>query len=193
MHRLCHHVRIMWTTHVVHHTPARLILPSGYRLGWTNLLSGFWLTIIVPVGLGFEPIDAVFMFSANFAYQYLLHNEVVPKLGPLEWLFNTPSHHRVHHAVDDEYLDKNFGGVLIVFDKLFGTFAEEKHPPTYGVVGREPSSNPLNVVFLDTVRLVWDMAGAASIVAALKMLVEPPRASHERKMARTVDPGAELG
>jgi len=184
MHRLCHHVRIMWSSHVVHHTPSRLILPAGYRLGWTNLLTGFWLIVLVPTALGFHTVDAVFMFAANFGYQYLLHNELVPKLGPLEWVLNTPSHHRVHHATDAEYLDRNFGGVLILWDRWFGTFAEETHAPReYGVIGRSPSLNPLTVVFLDTWRLLRDAWATGSVRRGLAVLVESPQASDRRLAA----------
>ena len=125
MHRADHRVRWLWANHAVHHSPNHLSLSSAYRLGWTQGLSGGALFFAPLVVLGFNPVVVVAALALNLLYQFWLHTELIPKLGPLEWVLNTPSHHRVHHASNAEYLDKNFGGVLIMFDRLFGTLAIE--------------------------------------------------------------------
>jgi sterol desaturase/sphingolipid hydroxylase (fatty acid hydroxylase superfamily) len=135
-HRASHEVRWLWTTHSVHHTPETLNFAAAYRLGWTGLFAGNWLFWLPLIWLGF-PAEAVFWtLGLNLVYQFWLHTELIPRLGPLEWVFNTPSHHRVHHASNPDYLDRNYGGVLIVFDRLFGTFAGERadEPCRYGLV-----------------------------------------------------------
>jgi sterol desaturase/sphingolipid hydroxylase (fatty acid hydroxylase superfamily) len=145
IHRLSHEIRWMWATHVVHHSPEHLNLFAAFRLGWTNLLSGSWLFLLPLVALGFAPSMVLMMLGINLLYQFWIHTDVIPKLGPLEWILNTPSLHRVHHATNPEYLDRNYGGILIIFDRLFGTFAEERagEPCRYGLVRPVNSINPL--------------------------------------------------
>jgi hypothetical protein len=101
---------------------------------------------------------------------------VVPKLGPLEWVFNTPSHHRVHHAIEPEYLDRNYGGVLIIWDKLFGTFAPEgdNAPRTYGLVHQIDTLNPVKIAFAEWVALVRDLRAARGWREILGLLFGPP-------------------
>ena len=98
--------------------------------------------------------------ALNLLYQFWIHTELIPKLGILEWVLNTPSHHRVHHASNREYIDRNYGGVLIIFDRLFGTFAEEKstHALTYGLTHQIRSTNPVNIVLHEWTRLFRDLA-----------------------------------
>lgn len=147
-HRISHRVRWFWLTHAVHHSAKHLNLSAAYRLGWTGVLSGHFLFYLPLVGLGFHPLAVMVGLSLNLLYQFWIHTELIPKLGPLEWVLNTPSHHRVHHGSNVEYLDCNYGGVLIVFDRLFGTWVEEdlSNPPVYGLVDSgahpEPNSEP---------------------------------------------------
>jgi sterol desaturase/sphingolipid hydroxylase (fatty acid hydroxylase superfamily) len=119
--------------------------------------------------------------NLNLLYQFWIHTDWVPKLGPLEWVLNTPSHHRVHHAANPEYLDKNYGGVLIVFDRLFGTFAAEREttPCRYGLVKPLMSNNPLWIVAHEWVALGRDLWRAGSITAWGRAVFGPP-AGHER-------------
>jgi sterol desaturase/sphingolipid hydroxylase (fatty acid hydroxylase superfamily) len=112
LHRAHHRVRWLWATHSVHHLPNELNLSAAYRLGWTQGLSGGPLFFA--------------SLALNLLYQFWLHTTWMPRLGPLEWVLNAPAHHRVHHASNPEYLDANFGGVLIVFDRWFGTFRAER-------------------------------------------------------------------
>ncbi len=159
MHRWSHTVRWMWATHAVHHSANEFTLPAALRLGLTNVVSGSWLFFTPLVLIGFDPLLVVTLVAANLQYQFLLHTEFIGRLGPLEWAFNTPSHHRVHHAVNPRYLDKNFGGVLIVFDRLFGSFAPEDpaEPCRYGLTRPLRSNNPIVIAFHEWVRLGRDV------------------------------------
>ena len=132
----------MWATHSVHHSPEHMNLSVAGRLGWTGLLSGSVLCLTPMAWLGYHPLLILVGLAASLFYQIWLHTELVGKLGPLEWVFNTPSHHRVHHASNLQYIDKNYGGVLIIFDRMFGTFEEEKEAPRYGLVSPHGSLNP---------------------------------------------------
>lgn len=125
MHRMSHRVRWMWASHAVHHSAEELTLPAALRLGWTDALSGGWLFFAPLILLGFHPLMVAALLAANLKFQFLLHTEAIGKLGLLEGVLNTPSSHRVHHAANEPYLDRNFGGVLLIFDRLFGTYQAE--------------------------------------------------------------------
>lgn len=135
-HRFNHECRWMWANHSVHHSPEIINFAASYRVGWAGILAGNWLFWLPLIWLGFHPASVFLVLGLNLLYQIWLHTELVGKLGPLEWFLNTPSHHRVHHARNGPYIDKNHGGVLIVFDRLFGTFASEKsdEPCRFGLV-----------------------------------------------------------
>jgi len=143
-HRFSHTVRWFWANHAVHHSSNEFVLPSAYRLGWFGTLMGSWLFFVPLVLVGFPPLMVAGLLGANLLYQLFLHTELVGRLGWFEYLLNTPSHHRCHHSRESEYLDCNFGGVVIVFDRLFGTFRAERKDrrPDYGLVHRLDSRNP---------------------------------------------------
>jgi sterol desaturase/sphingolipid hydroxylase (fatty acid hydroxylase superfamily) len=177
-HRASHRIRWMWATHAVHHSATRLNLTAAIRLGWTGNISGNFL-FFLPLALsGFHPIAIVAMLGVNLTYQLLIHTEFVPRLGPLEWVLNTPSHHRVHHASNAACLDRNYGGILIVFDRLFGTFAEPPahQPLRYGLVGGTPSFNPVRIAFGEWIAMLRDAWKADSARARLRALFGPPGA-----------------
>ncbi|WP_236585616.1 sterol desaturase family protein [Dyella sp. EPa41] len=145
MHRADHRIHWFWATHSVHHSPNQYSLAASYRLGWTGKLSGGAM-FFTPLALaGFPPSAIAAALSINLLYQFWLHTELIPRLGVLEWVFNTPAHHRVHHASNAAYVDRNYGGILIVFDRLFGSFAVERpdEPCRYGLVQPLQSHNPL--------------------------------------------------
>jgi sterol desaturase/sphingolipid hydroxylase (fatty acid hydroxylase superfamily) len=156
-HRAAHEVRWLWATHAVHHSAHYLNLSAAYRLGWTGWLSGNFLFFLPLAWLGFHPVAIAVGLFTNLIYQFWIHTELIPKLGWLEWILNTPSHHRVHHASNVEYLDRNYGGVLIVFDRLFGTFASEHTRPIYGLTHPIRSHNPITIVFSEWRRLFQDL------------------------------------
>jgi sterol desaturase/sphingolipid hydroxylase (fatty acid hydroxylase superfamily) len=175
-HREAHRVRLMWATHSVHHSLLELTLASGYRFAWTPVLSLSWLFYAPLIFLGFNPVSVFILVGISLAYQFPLHCTLIPKLGPLEWILNTPSAHRVHHGSNPEYLDKNFGGIVILFDRLFGTYAAENDaiPIRYGLVHNVDTVNPLVIVYGQFFNLIRDMIKAPSWRERWRLMIKPP-------------------
>lgn len=163
-HRFSHTVRWMWASHAVHHSPEELNVLASFRLSWTSLLSGDFLFFLPLVWLGFHPAAVAATVGLNLLYQSWVHTDLIPKLPLLDPVLNTPSNHRVHHASNDIYLDRNYGGVLIVFDRLFGTYVEERSdvPCRYGLVKPMRSANPLRIAFHEWIAMARDVAGSRS-------------------------------
>lgn len=161
-HRLGHCVRWMWASHAVHHTPAELHLASAVRLGLTEILSGNWLLFLPLYAAGFHPLAVSAALTVNLFFQFWLHTEAIGRLGPLDLVFNTPSNHRVHHATNTPYLDRNFGGVVMIWDQIFGTYARERADLTitYGLVHPINSLNPLRVAAHEWIAMARDVARA---------------------------------
>src|SRR6476659_935822 len=133
-HRISHQVRFFWASHIVHHSSENFNLTSGLRVPWTGNLTGTFLFWAWMPLIGIEPYLVIYMKSVSVIYQFWVHTETISKLPKwIENIFNTPSHHRVHHSSNVEYLDKNFAGTLIIWDKFFGTFKEETTLPVYGL------------------------------------------------------------
>lgn len=174
-HRASHHIRWLWATHAVHHSPTKLNLTAAVRLGWTGSISGNFFFYLPLAFLGFHPFGIVAMLGLNLVYQFFIHTELSPRLGPLERMLNTPAHHRVHHASNDGCLDKNFGGMLIVFDRLFGTFAEapKTEPLRYGLRGRPASLNPGRIALGEWTFLWRDFRRAPTAAEKLRALFGP--------------------
>lgn len=144
-HRCAHRCGWLWATHCVHHSSNALNLAAALRLGWTARITGHAVFFAPLVWLGYPPEWVIGAVGLNLLYQAGLHLSWQPRLGPLEWVFNTPRHHRVHHAANPAYHDCNFGGVLIVFDRLFGSFRAER-PEEPVRIGLDPplhSHHPL--------------------------------------------------
>jgi sterol desaturase/sphingolipid hydroxylase (fatty acid hydroxylase superfamily) len=141
-HRLAHRVNLGWAAHVVHHQSEEYNLSVALR---QSALQGFWsLPFYLPLALlGVPPLIYAAASMANTLYQYWIHTRTIGRLGPLEWVLNTPSHHRVHHGIDPRYIDKNYAGMLIVWDRLFGSFEPESGEPVYGTVKPLQSWNPV--------------------------------------------------
>src|SRR5436190_9955123 len=141
-HRVSHESRLFWNFHVVHHSSQHYNLSVAVRQSW---FSGIlhWLFYAPIMLLGFAPWMFALMHGFNLIYQFWIHTKFVRKLGWLEYVLNTPSHHRVHHGVNDIYLDKNYAGVLIIWDRLFGSFTPETEEPRYGIIKPLKSYNPL--------------------------------------------------
>ncbi len=175
-HRAAHRVRWFWATHAVHHSPNQFNLGIAYRFGWTGKLAGNFLFFAPAVWLGFPPKAVLAALALNLLYQFWLHAEWVPKLGWLEYVLNTPSHHRVHHASNPEYIDKNYGGVLIVFDRLFGSFAEERAdvPCRYGLTKPLVTNNLLKIEFHEWLAMGRDLAAARSPRDIWRAVFGPP-------------------
>jgi len=154
-HRVSHECRLFWASHVVHHSSQHYNLSTALRQPWVTMTTlPFW----VPLALvGFSPAQIVIMQSISLLYQYWIHTEAIQRLGPLEWVLNTPSHHRVHHASNLQYLDKNYGGILIIWDRLFGTFAPEVEKPVYGLTKNINTFNPVRIAFHEFAAIYQDL------------------------------------
>ena len=179
-HRTAHNVNWFWASHVVHHSSRKYNLAAALRQTWTGNATGaflFWAWL--PL-LGFHPIWILFMQQISLIYQFWIHTETIQKLPkPFELVFNTPSHHRVHHGSDLKYLDKNHGGILIIWDRLFKTFQPEEERPTYGLTKNIDSFNPV-IIALKTWRdLIRSAARSGSLKNAINYFVQPPGWSHD--------------
>ena len=176
LHRYSHEVRWMWAQHSVHHSARQITLSVAYRLGWTQFIAGPWLFLVPLCWIGFDPRAVMLMYAASLLYQFWLHTETVAKLGWLELVFNTPSNHRVHHAIEPEYLDRNYGGVLVIWDKLFGTYAEEREdaPITYGLVRQIDTQNPVKIAFAEWMALLRDVRSAKNMAEVFGYLFRAP-------------------
>lgn len=164
LHRTMHENRWFWSTHFSHHTSEQLSMSASFRTSWTDQFAGNTLFLLPLAWIGFAPAAIITCYSISNAYQIWLHTNLIPKLGWFEWVFNTPSHHRVHHARNPEYLNANYGGVLVVFDRLFGTFVCERDdvPCDYGLVQPFLSHNPFKIAFYGTYELARDIYRAKS-------------------------------
>ncbi|HTQ29106.1 MAG TPA: sterol desaturase family protein [Puia sp.] len=179
-HRVSHHVNWFWASHVVHHSSQKYNLAAALRQTWTGNLTGsflFWLWM--PL-LGFHPVLVLTMQSISLIYQFWIHTEVIHKLpAPVEFVFNTPSHHRVHHGVDLKYLDKNHGGILIIWDRIFGSFQPENERPVYGLTKNIGSFNPFTVAFKTWSQLFKKAFHSGSLKNGLNYFLKPPGWSHD--------------
>lgn len=173
-HRFLHRVNVAWATHTVHHSSPFFNISVAYRFG---PLDAFWPVFFhLPLLLlGFHPIVVLFAEVMVQLYQTLLHTEAVKKLPrPIEWIMNTPSHHRVHHGSNPAYLDKNYAGVFIIWDRMFGTFAEEKEEVVYGLVNPINSINPFVAFLHGFTRLGRDLLQARGLGHRLGLFFGPP-------------------
>lgn len=173
MHRGHHVIRIGWAGHVTHHSSQRYNLATALRQSWTEHLTAipFWLPVAL---IGFPAEAVLIVFAINLLYQFWIHTELVGTMGPIEWVFNTPSHHRVHHGSDLEYLDRNFGGTLIVWDRLFGTFQKEEGPVHYGLIENIETHNPLKVAFHEWASMCKDAWAAPGFINKIRTFFKPP-------------------
>mgnify|MGYP000138325618 CR=1 FL=1 len=194
-HRWAHEIRWLWATHGVHHTAPYMNLSVAGRLGWTGLLSGTVLFFAPLVLFGLHPYAVFLMLAAGLFYQIWIHTELVPRLGILEYIFNTPSNHRVHHGSNPEYLDKNYGGVLIIFDLMFGTYAKEEreNPVIYGTVNPMISKNPIAITLFEWRQILQDTYRARNITEIfMYMFGRPgwkPKGSHKLTQNMPPHPG----
>lgn len=177
-HRLHHEVRVLWAAHVNHHSSTHYNLSTALRQPLLTPFTGPWFWMWLPL-IGFPPWMVLTAQAISLLYQFWLHTEAIDKLGPVEWIFNTPSHHRVHHGKNVRYLDKNHGGVLIIWDRLFGTFAKETERVVYGLTTDIETYHPLKIGFHEVAAISRDVAGAPTVGAKLGYLFAPPGWSHD--------------
>jgi sterol desaturase/sphingolipid hydroxylase (fatty acid hydroxylase superfamily) len=187
-HRLSHEVRFLWASHSVHHSAETFSLSAAFRQSWTNNLTGtFMLWAWLPL-IGINPAMLLFTKSVNAIYQFWLHTESIKKLPRfIEYIFNTPSHHRVHHGSDVEYLDKNHGGILMIWDRMFGTYQNEIHIPQYGLTKHINSNNPFIITFFEWKNLVHDLQRSKCISDFLGYIFKAPGWSKDGTRKTTRD------
>lgn len=175
-HRAAHRIEYLWANHRVHHSPNELTLASAYRLAPAPVASLAWLFFLPAIWIGFNPLTFFALTAINLTYQFWLHTTLIPRLPFIEGILNTPSAHRVHHASNLEYLDKNFGGILMIYDRMFGTYkAEDPAIETrFGLVTPENSYNPLWVAFGGYLKLIGGLWRAASWRDRWNLLIKPP-------------------
>jgi sterol desaturase/sphingolipid hydroxylase (fatty acid hydroxylase superfamily) len=179
-HRISHENRLFWASHVVHHSSQKYNLSTALRQTWSGSFYSFifWIPLIL---IGFHPMMVLTQISISLLYQYWIHTELICKMPKwVEAIFNTPSHHRVHHATNPQYLDRNHAGIFIIWDKLFGTFEPEVEKPVYGLVKNIETYNPIKVAFNEWFQLFRDVFTTnTSFQNRVKYFLKPPGWKHD--------------
>jgi sterol desaturase/sphingolipid hydroxylase (fatty acid hydroxylase superfamily) len=172
-HRVSHESRVFWASHVVHHSSQHYNLSTALRQTWVPMTYlPFWLPLLL---LGFEPWMVLLAQSWSLIYQFGLHTERIGKLPrPLEAVLNTPSHHRVHHGANEQYLDRNYGGILVIWDRLFGSFEPEGEQVRYGLTKNLATFNPVRVAFHEYTALAHDLRAARTWRTRWNLLLRGP-------------------
>ena len=179
-HRLSHQIRVLWAAHMNHHSSQKLNYTVAIRQSWVEICYKYVFWLWLPL-LGFHPIHVLLFQACNAVFQFWPHTQLIRKVGIIEWVFNTPSHHRVHHSSNPIYLDRNHAGILIIWDRMFGTFQKEldEEPCVYGITNNITTFNPLKFQALGYIDLWKDIARADSFKDKLNYLFKPPGWSHD--------------
>lgn len=181
-HRSAHRVRWFWASHVIHHSSQHYNLSTALRQTWTGVVSLNFLFRLPLFLIGFPPAMIVFVAALNLVYQFWIHTEAIDRLPRwVEAVMNTPSHHRVHHATNPRYLDRNYAGVFIVWDRLLGTFEPERvdDRPRYGIVRNLGSFSLLWAAFHEWIGMARDVRDAPGLAAKWGYIARPPGWSHD--------------
>ncbi|OEY71087.1 sterol desaturase [Rheinheimera salexigens] len=189
-HRASHQIRWLWASHIAHHSSRQLNFSTAFRQSLTYPISGMWLFWTPMILIGFTPSIVLAVVALNLAFQFFVHTQAVKKLGVLEYIFNTPSHHRVHHACNPRYIDKNYAGVLIIWDRLFGTFTPERadEPCRYGLTDDFASDNPIRITFYEWQNMWQDCLAAKGWHQRLRSIVgKPATKSKANKQAHLLE------
>jgi sterol desaturase/sphingolipid hydroxylase (fatty acid hydroxylase superfamily) len=181
-HRVSHECRFFWASHVVHHSSQRYNLGTALRQTWTGSFMSWIFWLWMPL-IGFHPVMVLTMQAISLLYQFWIHTEIVRNMGPLELVLNTPSHHRVHHGSNRQYLDRNHAGILIIWDRLFGTFEPEVERPVYGLTTNINTYNPLRIAFHEWVAIWRDVRSAPTLRVKLRSVFGRPGWKEEQQEA----------
>ena len=176
-HRASHECRFWWAAHVNHHSSQHYNLSTAIRQPWTGVLAGTWAPWFPLVLIGFPPEMIMLQSGLSLLYQFWLHTETIHRLPRwVEYLFNTPSHHRVHHAANPRYVDRNYSGTLMVWDRLFGTFAQERddEPCRYGLINNINTFNPIKIAFHEWLAMGRDVLRARNVREVVAYIFGPP-------------------
>ena len=193
-HRICHRVRWGWAMHVVHHSSTNFNMPIALRQSWMKHFTGTMMLKIPLILIGFDPALVVFCGILNATYQFFLHTETIDRLPRwFEFIFNTPSHHRVHHGSDILYLDKNHAGILIIWDRMFGSFQPEIHVPKYGLTKNVNTFNPIKIAFHEWINIAKDFKKVRNLKDAWNYLFNAPGWSNDGSSKTTQQMRREIG
>ena len=181
-HRTSHECRFFWASHVVHHSSQRYNLSTALRQTWTGGFTGFIFWLWMPL-IGFQPITIFTMQAISLLYQFWIHTEVVKHMRPLERVLNTPSHHRVHHATNPQYIDRNHAGTLIIWDRWFGSFEPEQETCVYGLTANLNTFNPVRIAFHEWIDIWRDLKASRSWRERLTAVFGNPGAFKQEELA----------
>ncbi|MFN8317734.1 MAG: sterol desaturase family protein [Chitinophagales bacterium] len=180
-HRFAHEIRILWAAHVNHHSSVEYSLSIALRQSWGELLFKYFFWLWLPV-VGFPPMMVFMMISISLIYQFWVHTELIHKFPKwFEFIMNTPSHHRVHHASNYRYLDRNHAGILIIWDRMFGTFSEEldEEKPVFGITVNIHTFNPFKIASHEYIAIWHDILRAPTFKDKLNYIFQAPGWSHD--------------
>ena len=177
-HRISHRVNFLWAIHMSHHSSEEMNFAVSFRQAWFGPISKIPFFMILPL-LGFDPTIIAVAGVISTLWGIVGHTQIVGKLGPLEWIFNTPSHHRVHHGSNAQYIDKNYGNLLIIWDRMFGTFEAEEEPVKYGLVKNVNTYNPTKITFMGWLEIFKNIKNAQNFNEVLHFIFGPPKTRSE--------------
>ena len=173
-HRCSHRIRFLWAIHMSHHSSEEMNFAVSLRQAWLGPVSKIPFFMILPLA-GLDPTIIAVVGVISTLWGVVGHTQMVGKLGFVEWVFNTPSHHRVHHGANPEYIDKNFGNLLIIWDKFFGTFEPEKASVKYGLVNNVKTFSPIKITFMDWQAMFQEIKIQKNIKEKIKIFFGPPK------------------
>ena len=179
-HRMSHRVRFLWAIHMSHHSSEEMNFAVSFRQAWFGPVSKIPFFIVLPL-LGLDPTIIAVAGVVSTLWGIVGHTQIFGKLGLLEWIFNTPSHHRVHHGSNAQYIDKNYGNLFIIWDRIFGTFEEEKEPVTYGLVSNVNTFNPIKITFMAWSSIIKDIKMENNLTENLNLIFGPPNTSQKNE------------
>ena len=173
-HRISHRSRFLWAIHMSHHSSEEMNFAVAYRQAWLGPISKIPFFMILPL-IGLDPTMIAVAGVLSTLWGIVGHTQIINKLGPFEWIFNTPSHHRVHHGSNAQYIDRNYGNLLIIWDRFFGTFEPENEPVKYGLVKNVNTFNPIKITFMGWQEIYQDIKNSTSSKEALGHFFGPPK------------------
>lgn len=173
-HRCSHRIRFLWAIHMSHHSSEEMNFAVSLRQAWLGPVSKIPFFMILPLA-GLDPTIIAVVGVISTLWGVVGHTQMIGKLSFVEWIFNTPSHHRVHHGANPEYIDKNYGNLLIIWDKLFGTFEPEKASVKYGLVNNVKTFSPIKITFMDWQAMFQEIKIQKNIKEKIKIFFGPPK------------------
>ena len=182
-HRMSHRIRFLWAIHLSHHSSEEMNFAVSFRQAWFGPISKIPFFMVLPL-LGFDPTIIAAAGVISTLWGIVGHTQIVGRLGFVEWIFNTPSHHRVHHGSNEQYIDKNYGNLLIIWDRMFGTFEPEKEKVKFGLVNNVNTFNPTKITFMAWSSMIEDIKNKQSLSEVLRIIFGPPT-THKKIKVRT--------